>query len=312
MNNSEILFLYDAQLSNPNGDPDDENRPRMDYQGHRNLVSDVRLKRYVRDYLQDLGHELYVARPDQGKTVTADQRLQNLLGHKATTDDLPTILERLIDVRLFGATMTIKAQGATGSPGSSIQVTGPVQFSWGYSLNHVDLVSSSTITSRFKSTENKTQSTIGKDYRVYYSLIAFAGVVSGNRARISHLTEADLELLDTAVVRAIPLQTTRSKIGQYPRLYMRIEYHDEQTMLGDWREGLKLAAEDNLRSTSDVHIDLNALLETIRAEHQRITTVYFWMDPKLSATWEGRNPGESVRDAIEAIIPGAVTLVGRD
>ncbi len=309
MNNSEILFLYDAQLSNPNGDPDDENRPRMDYQGHRNLVSDVRLKRYVRDYLQDLGHELYVARPDQGKTVTADQRLQNLLGHRATTNDLPTILERLIDVRLFGATMPIRGQGATGS---SIQVTGPVQFSWGYSLNQVDLVSSSTITSRFGSTENKTTGTFGKDYRVYYSLIAFAGVVSGNRARISHLTEADLGLLDTAVVQAIPLQTTRSKIGQYPRLYMRIEYHDDQTMLGDWREGLKLAAKDNLRSTSDVHIDLNDLLETIRAEHQRITNVYLWMDPKLSVNWESRTPGASFHDALEEIIPGVVTLVGRD
>ncbi|MFY9411841.1 MAG: type I CRISPR-associated protein Cas7, partial [Dethiobacteria bacterium] len=40
--NSEILFLYDAKLCNPNGDPDDENRPRMDYDRERCLVSDVR------------------------------------------------------------------------------------------------------------------------------------------------------------------------------------------------------------------------------------------------------------------------------
>lgn len=48
--NHEILFLYDACLCNPNGDPDEENRPRMDYETRRNLVSDVRLKRYLRDH----------------------------------------------------------------------------------------------------------------------------------------------------------------------------------------------------------------------------------------------------------------------
>ena len=50
-NNSEILFIYDAKMCNPNGDPDDENKPRMDYDRNINLVSDLRLKRYIRDYL---------------------------------------------------------------------------------------------------------------------------------------------------------------------------------------------------------------------------------------------------------------------
>ena len=58
MNSSEMLYIYDAKLSNPNGDPDEENRPRMDEE--INLVTDLRLKRYVRDYFLDLGNELYV------------------------------------------------------------------------------------------------------------------------------------------------------------------------------------------------------------------------------------------------------------
>jgi len=60
--NSEILFLYDAKMCNPNGDPDDENRPRMDYDRERCLVSDVRLKRYLRDYLEEKGHTIYVTK----------------------------------------------------------------------------------------------------------------------------------------------------------------------------------------------------------------------------------------------------------
>ena len=50
---SEILFLYDVQNNNPNGDPNDENKPRYDEESGRNLVTDVRLKRTIRDYLKD-------------------------------------------------------------------------------------------------------------------------------------------------------------------------------------------------------------------------------------------------------------------
>ena len=53
MNNLEFLFLYDAALCNPNGDPDQENKPRMDRATKTNLVSSFRIKRYIRDYLID-------------------------------------------------------------------------------------------------------------------------------------------------------------------------------------------------------------------------------------------------------------------
>ncbi|GMA49928.1 type I-B CRISPR-associated protein Cas7/Csh2 [Alicyclobacillus contaminans] len=306
MNNSELLFLYDAQLANPNGDPDDENRPRMDYQARRNLVSDVRLKRYIRDYLQDAGHELYVAQPRQGEVVTAEKRLQSVLGgKKPTVKDLPTILDQLIDIRLFGATMPIKGEGSGG--GSSIQVTGPVQFTWGYSLNHVDLVNSYTISSRFSSQDEKSQGTFGKDYRVYYSLLAFAGVVSGKRAEFSRLTEADLTWLDQALVEAIPLQTTRSKIGQYPRLYVRVEYADDRTVLGDWRELLDLEEKENLRSSADVRLRVDRLVTRIAQERTRIAAVHVWQHPDFRV-WQGT---ESVRlaDAIHEVAVGLVVPV---
>ena len=64
MLNSEILFLYDAKFTNPNGDPDEENRPRMDYEREINLVSDLRLKRYLRDYMLQEGMDIFVTRVD--------------------------------------------------------------------------------------------------------------------------------------------------------------------------------------------------------------------------------------------------------
>ena len=52
---SELIFLYDIKDSNPNGDPLDSNKPRMDEETSINLVTDVRLKRTIRDYLLDYG-----------------------------------------------------------------------------------------------------------------------------------------------------------------------------------------------------------------------------------------------------------------
>lgn len=60
---SEILFLYDIRDGNPNGDPMDENKPRIDEETGVNIVTDVRLKRTIRDYLHDFkGQEIFVRR----------------------------------------------------------------------------------------------------------------------------------------------------------------------------------------------------------------------------------------------------------
>lgn len=167
VNNNEILYIYDAKLTNPNGDPDEENRPRMDYEREINLVSDLRLKRYIRDYLMLKGYDIFVRLVDD-KPVTADKRVKDL-----EDSSNEWILENWIDVRMFGATMTVQKDTKT--------FIGPIQFNWGYSLNKVELLEAS-ITSHFSSSETFAQGTIGKDFRVKYSLIAFSGVVSGHRA----------------------------------------------------------------------------------------------------------------------------------
>lgn len=286
MNNSEILFIYDAQMCNPNGDPDEENRPRMDYATQTNLVSDVRLKRYIRDYLQEKGFALYVQKGEKGKTVDASGRIKEVLNRekleKLTEQDLNLLLEKLIDVRLFGATMPIKLEGK----GQSIAFTGPVQFNWGYSLNKVYLLDSQSITSHFSSGETQEQGTIGKDYRVKYSLIAFHGVISGYNAKHTELKEEDIALLDEAIVKAIPLHATRSKIGQEPRLYLRVEYNSDGFILGDFRKWVKLVKADNkkdeeLFSVKDIQLDISQLINELKNVQEQIAQVYVWHDKNL-------------------------------
>ena len=276
INNSQILYLYDAKLCNPNGDPDEENRPRMDYERELNLVSDLRLKRYIRDYLLDKDLPLYVQKVD-GVPVTSEKRVSEL-----NQNDIPkAAMEAFIDIRLFGATITAKKNNHS--------ITGPVQFNWGYSLNPVKLLESS-ITSNFASGDSNKQGAIGKDYRVQYSLIAFSGVVSGRRAKYTGLSEDDLALMDEAMVKAIPLLATRSKIGQQPRLYLRVELIDSETVLKDLRNYVSIKVGDTLddardiRSITEYTLEVDKLIDYMNANKEKIEKIYYFNDDDLRIT----------------------------
>ncbi|WP_334109909.1 type I-B CRISPR-associated protein Cas7/Csh2 [Thermodesulfitimonas autotrophica] len=293
--NSELLFLYDAKMCNPNGDPDDENRPRFDPDRERCLVSDVRLKRYIRDYLEEKGHTIYVTKAEG--VVQATDRIKQVLGKDDVSGaDLPALLAKLIDVRLFGATMPIK--GAKKGEGEAVNLTGPVQFAWGYSLNRVQMVDSVTISSQFAAREQAGQGTFGKDYRIYYGLIGFHGVISARRAQVmlaradgneaAATSDADIELLDEAMVNAIPLAATRSKIGQYPRLYLRVVFTDGEAFMGDPREDLTVNPDQNLRSVKELTLDLTALGGRLVRFKERVARVLVFQDPDLRTTAAGR------------------------
>lgn len=293
---SDILYLYDAKLTNPNGDPDEENKPRMDEASGRNLVSDVRLKRYLRDYWLNGGKDIWVRRTE--KSTDAKGRMKVLLEEynstsgrnvteKAARSDqefIDWLLDKLIDVRLFGATMPMEQ--------TSLTFTGPAQFSWGYSLHRVEINNSATISSTFAGRETAGEyGTFGKDWRVYYSLIGFHGIISRNRAKHTRLTENDIAALDDAMLNAIPHEaTSRSKMGQVPRLYLRIAYADgTNAKLGDLREDVVVVpvegkTKDTLRDVRDYNLDVTRLLERVRAREKEIHQVYLFQHPDLSTT----------------------------
>lgn len=314
--NSELLFLYDAKMCNPNGDPDTENQPRMDSVRERCLVSDVRLKRYLRDYWEDRNYTLYVTKAEGVKT--AGDRLREVLGtnRQPEESDLPVLVEKLIDVRFFGATMPIRGEGGRRGEGRSFSLTGPVQFNWGYSLNRVQMVESSAISSQLASEEGALQGTFGRDPRLYYALIAFHGIVSASRARVYErknlpaLSEEDLKLLDDAILRAIPLLATRSKIGQYPRLYLRFVFQDDQTFMGDPREDLCLDRDSDLRSVKDFTLDLTGMAPRIRRVAEQLARVLVWQHPDLKTVVDGHEVdcaswlGEIIGGDRVAVLPG--------
>lgn len=287
--NSEILLIYEAKNCNPNGDPDKENRPRIDPKTRVNLVSDVRLKRFFRDYIATRFGEQYIyVTKISGVHVKADQRVA-LVG----SENLPrgTIIEKLkltdrqkierlaeevpklfIDARLFGATIPIGGE----ERGAQKAFIGPVQFAWGFSLHPVELIESSTITSIFTGREAAEQyGTIGKDWRVYYSLISFYGVVSGRRASQTFLDGEDLKVLDEVLWKSLITEpTTRSKIGERPHLYLRVEYNDSETLIGDLRRYIDTEPREIIREFKDVNPKFDRLLNVLKEYRERISKIY--------------------------------------
>ncbi|MFW6015815.1 MAG: type I-B CRISPR-associated protein Cas7/Csh2 [bacterium] len=275
INNSEILFLYDAKNCNANGDMDRENKPRMDIETNTNLVSDVRLKRYIRDYLFKVkGKNLFVSE----EAEKAENRVQQILKRKpskkkpVSDEDITKIANDCYDVKFFGAVL--------GTPGGNSHLTGPVQFNWGYSLNKVELQESRTITSSFSSGEG-----VGKDYRVKYSFIAFSGGISGLVSKNTALKKEDINLLDESIIKSIPLNRTRSKIGQTPRLYLRIELNDKESYLNDLRDYINLdyvVEEDKARNINDCLLNIDELVTYLKDNIDKISKIFYWKDDKLS------------------------------
>lgn len=266
--NSQLLFLYDAKMSNPNGDMDNENKPRMDYDTSTNLVSDVRIKRFIRDYFEKNTNEsIFVTSDAKDAKVRGEQLKKENKNHKD-----------LIDVRLFGAVFA--------ESGANSHLTGPVQFDWSYSLNPVTLCDSTTITSSFSSGEG-----VGKDFRVNYSLLAASGTINALAAKRTNMSIDDQNLFDKAVVKAMPLNPTRSK-RLNPRLYLRIELKDDSHTLKDLREYLKISYIESekeidafqVRFIEQIRINISSLLSYLETKKHLISKIYWWKDDQIKIT----------------------------
>jgi len=300
-NRSEIVFLYDAEDTNPNGNPLSANdKPRIDETTGKAVVTDVRLKRYIRDQLDDDGLGIYIKNPskaDYNGAIDRDDLFTSVTGLEA--DDLEEItgdeaadafLNNAVDVRYFGATCSFssdfQSEIGDGFPG---QFIGPVQFSHARSLNTVVQKSESKqLSTVVSSGGDSDQGTFATDNRLQYALIPFHGVVNEVGAESTGLTEADVERLDSLLWRALKNQTlTRSKIGHQPQLYLRVEYETDNFHIGTLGDGLALAQEtpdSELRNISDVVLDISALVADLKAHSDHIETVHVAANRHLTVT----------------------------
>ncbi len=201
-NRYDFLFFFDVENGNPNGDPDAGNLPRMDPETNHGLVSDVSLKRKIRNYVSDAregvqGYEIYMAE----KAVLNRQHARAYEAEelKPVSKKLPKKVEEahkitnwmcrnFFDIRTFGAVMTTEVNAG--------QVRGPVQFSFARSVEPImPLEISITRSSVTNEKDVEKERTMGRKHIVPYGLYMAHGFINAKLAAKTGFTEDDLTLL---------------------------------------------------------------------------------------------------------------------
>ncbi|SNX53629.1 type I-B CRISPR-associated protein Cas7/Csh2 [Thermoanaerobacterium sp. RBIITD] len=298
-NRSEVLFLYDVSFANPNGDPVDENKPRIDEETGQNIVTDVRLKRTIRDYLinyKDMKDRIFVKEiiKDDGKQKTREERIEEEKINNVS--DVDKLIKKYIDLRLFGATIGLKAKKAKkgeeneekDQKGTSITWTGPVQFKYGRSLHKVNItyVKGSTV---MPSGTGKDQGTFTEKYLLPYSLIAFYGIINENAAKNQNipLTEDDVGLMLEAMWNGTKNLMSNSKMGHMPRFLLQIIYKEGNYQMGELDRRLKFVhdiEDEEIRDIKDGKIDITELIDSLKAHKDKIRTIRYAVDDRVVFT----------------------------
>lgn len=203
-NRYDFLYIFDVQDGNPNGDPDAGNLPRMDTETGEGLVSDVCLKRKIRNYVQVAkgcaeGYDIFIKeKAVLNKAIEGayeDEKVKNAKKDDKTDAARDVMCRRYFDVRTFGAVMSTGEK--TKNAG---QVRGPIQLTFARSVSPIDsLEHSITRMAVASDKESKAQAggnrTIGRKSTVPYGLYVAHGFVSANLARQTGFSEEDLALV---------------------------------------------------------------------------------------------------------------------
>lgn len=296
--NSDFLFGFESVLSNPNGDPDQENKPRMDYETSTVLVSDARRKRDARDFLKDKGFQIFVDTLADQK-IPMDKMFEYVINESLENrDKLNKIFQNVPELQekwnaLFGKTDDYKKTYNNNvnklkknkdfirfnnvflteiikSSLIDIRLFGSAMAVEGVSRTYTGPVQINwgyslhpvelVKSNTITSIMNDDNSTFGKKYKLHYALIAHYGTINKNSAKLTGMTEADRELFRKALVQGLMSNKTDSKQGQDPLFYIEIIYKPEfDGYLGDLRRFLDVKYKETIRTLDDISVDFSGL-----------------------------------------------------
>ena len=197
-NRIDFVYIFDIQDGNPNGDPDAGNLPRVDAETGMGLVTDVCLKRKIRNYVQTAkgqadGYDIFIK--EKAVLNTLIDKAHDDSEVKAAKDKTEAarmfMCKNYYDIRTFGAVMS------TGK--NAGQVRGPIQLTFGRSVDTIATAEHS-ITRMAVATEKEAEKqsgdnrTMGRKATVPYGLYVCHGFISANLAQQTGFTKEDLEL----------------------------------------------------------------------------------------------------------------------
>lgn len=202
-NKIDFAVVFEVNNANPNGDPINGNRPRENYDGYGE-VSDVCLKRKIRNRLQDSGYDIFVQSDDRNKDgfKSLSERAAGNDRLKAAGNDreayAKAACEQWVDVRSFGQVFAFKKGGAKGV---SVGVRGPVSIHHALSVCPIN-ISQMQITKSVNSEpgEGKSSDTMGTKYTVEHGLYVTYGSINPQLAEKTGFSEDDAEAIKNALI----------------------------------------------------------------------------------------------------------------
>jgi len=290
----ELFFAYDIKMGNPNGDPD-ENRPRVLPDGTY-YVTDVRLKRFIRDYFKSQGRDILVDTIDS-KTTNLTGRVAHYLEKNEKSEVngkelVDVLLNSFIDARLFGSSFAFKKEGNWEPKTVPKTLTGALQFNHGEVMHPAEAVDIHGTTT-FGSSEEKTQGTFTTYFALRYALIGFNGIANEHSAKLSRMTERDYKDVLEAIWKSVRgAGNTRSKVGQVPRFLISLTYKKGvEFQFGNLSDYVKLTPVDGKEakawsSPMDYIVDISLLCERLSMYGDKIESVSYAISPDIKLSLE--------------------------
>ena len=272
-NRYDFVFLFDVKDGNPNGDPDFDNMPRTDEETNQGLVTDVCIKRKIRNYVQLLKESKKLDTSRYDIFIREGNVLNPLINEKRNEADKEEddekkavakgrmkMCEQYYDIRTFGAVMStgdekadsdsnddVNADGGKGKKSKEKGtkkkikglgvVRGPVQLTFARSIDPVDAKSHSLtrccVTTTDDDKEGKTN-TIGNKNTVSYGLYRMHGFISATDAAKTRFSEEDKELLFNAMINAFENDHAAARGEMNPRALIAFKH---ESHLGNARAG---------------------------------------------------------------------------
>jgi len=282
-NKREILFLWDGQNFNPNGDMLKNNQPRFDDITNKAEASDVRIKRTIRDFALFKDEKIFVKEyiTKDGfvadcKTAAEIEGIDNTKSEK----DVMIQAQNYFDIRAFGTVMPLKVN-TKNKDIASIHLTGAVQFGVSRTIHEAE-IDHLKGTGAFSSGDKKAQATFREESFLKYGMFATYGIVSPANALKSGLTEKDYDNMLTYLWNGTKNLITRTKMGQNPRLLIDIKYKENtDTFIGNLHNLVTTNSdveEIEYRDASDYTVEFDRLVKKIELFKDEIEEVRYFIE----------------------------------
>lgn len=199
-NKYDFVVLFSVKNANPNGDPLNGNRPRINHEGIGE-VSDVCIKRKIRNRMMQLGHDVLIQSDDNkvDEYKSIKDRIENTIDKNILKDKVKfseQVNKTWIDVRTFGQVFAFKGDDM------SVGVRGPVSIHSAFSIDPIN-ITSIQITKSVNSTgdsSKKSSDTMGMKHRVDFGLYKFAGSINPQLASKTGFSDEDVEVIKKSLI----------------------------------------------------------------------------------------------------------------